>query len=291
MIDHDTDLWGTHDIQYEYDNHNWLAAEVYPSGRKVEFEHDAAGRLKRVKDPFGFVSNVTYDDDGKGQLETLAHSTLGTATFTYNADDRLSNLELGNGAYTDYGYDAYGRLNQFDIKESDDDRLVKHNWAYDNLWRKGDITVTIPGVSYNLLDLTYDAKGELTRETFKISGGSNDWDVEYGYDDAWNRTAVDDGTIIKTLGYGGDNRETIYDDMGDQKISYSTDATRGNGNRYCLAFKASRISVNSRTSSEGAAGWGGLASSLRFIALSPFTNRKTAKAMMTKSIIVFRKTP
>jgi len=50
-----------------------------------------------VKDPFGFVNQVGYDSDGR--LGTLTHSSLGTASFTYNntSDDLLTQLTLGNG--------------------------------------------------------------------------------------------------------------------------------------------------------------------------------------------------
>ncbi len=51
------------------------------------------------------------------------------------------------------------------------------------MWRKGDVTVTIPGVAYDLLDLTYDKASRLTDETFKINGGANQWDVDHRFDD------------------------------------------------------------------------------------------------------------
>jgi hypothetical protein len=114
-------------------------------------------------------------------LSAIKHSTLGQAEFNYDALERLSYLVLGNDAWTTYTYDQYGRLTAFDIKEADNDRILRHSWGYDALGRKSataDITVTSPYFSENLIDITYDAASRLTRETFKVSGGATNWDVQ-----------------------------------------------------------------------------------------------------------------
>jgi YD repeat-containing protein len=101
-----------------------LLKEILPNDRAIEFDYDSAWRLKTVKDPFGFINTVGYDQDGR--LGSLSHTTLGTATFDYEdtVDDRLTTLTLGNGAQTVYDYDAHGRLNMFDIQDSSGGRCA-----------------------------------------------------------------------------------------------------------------------------------------------------------------------
>ncbi|MRR30368.1 RHS repeat protein, partial [bacterium] len=196
-----------HKLKYSYDKHHRLAREIYPNGRSIDFTYDTGGRLASVKDPFGYVNTVNYDSEGR--LGTIAHSTLGTATFTYDTNDRLSRLKLGNGAYTDYGRGTYGRLTSFDIKQSDNTRIMKHEWQYDNLGRKSaeaGITVTGPNLP-SPISFSYDAASRVTSEAL-----NGEWSVNYGYDKAGNRTSVDDGTIERTMGYGVGNRETSVSD-------------------------------------------------------------------------------
>ncbi|MCL5269341.1 MAG: hypothetical protein M1457_02025 [bacterium] len=84
----------------------------------------------------------------------MCGSTLGTATSGYNntVDDRLATLTLGNGARTVYDFDAYERLNSFDIQNASSGRSVKHNWSYDSMGRKGDITIDTPYLNITSLD-------------------------------------------------------------------------------------------------------------------------------------------
>ena len=164
-IEHANGLYGNDTLSYSYDPAGRLAKEIYPNGRAIEFGYDAGWRLSTVKDPFGFINTIGYDNDGR--LGSLNHTTLGTATFDYNntTDDRLMTLTLGNGAKTQYTYDTLGRLNSFDIKDASNGRLVKHNWAYDNMGRKGDITIDTNGrLNITSLDVEYDSASRVTQE-------------------------------------------------------------------------------------------------------------------------------
>ena len=214
-IDIDGLNWGTGTFNYEYDRYNRLAREIYPNQRAIEFAYDGAGRLSTVKGPFGFVNRVSYDDDEEGRVDALYHSALGMAELDYEpsaavpTQDRLARLTLGNDATTDYLYDGRDRLTGFDIRSAADAQLLRHQWGHDVLGRKTDLDVVSPYFSDTTLDLTYDARSQLTRERLLDGGGgSGAWDVQYGYDDAGNRTALDDGTLDKTLSYGAGNRET-----------------------------------------------------------------------------------
>ena len=211
-VGYDGSLWADQSFEYEYDEYYRPSKEIYPNGRTIEVERDQAGRLSRLKDPFGFMTEIDYDDLNEGWLEGVSHSSLGEAVLTYIGDDRLSRLTLGNGAYTDYTFDDQGRMIAFDHRELGGTQILKHSWEYDALGRKNataDITISsaLDGWTPTKIDITYDTASRLTREKL-MNGGTPIWDVQYGYDDVGNRTSLDDGTIDKTLGYGKGNRET-----------------------------------------------------------------------------------
>jgi YD repeat-containing protein len=172
-------------------------------GCAVEFGYDAAFRLASLKDPYGFVNQVNYD--GEGKLDALTHSALGTATFEYDGPDRrMSRLTLGNGAATEYAYDAQRRQTGFDIKDGLATRLLRHDWGYDALNRKTSLVVDIPSApALTSLNIEYDAASRLARETLYGS-----WDVRYQYDQGENRTLLDVNGDITTFAHGAGNRET-----------------------------------------------------------------------------------
>lgn len=210
-------LFGDGNLTYEYDDYYRLFREIYPNQRFVEYSYDDAGRLAAYKDPFGFINEIVYDADGR--LDSLTHSSLGTASFSYNntTDDLLQTLTLGNTAYTSFGYDGYNRLISYDLQEKPGGsaaRLLKHEWIFDALWRKdasnpsGDISVTSSYTNgNNKIDITYDTASRLTREKL-TDGTTSEWDNQYGYDKNENRTALDDGSTAYTFTYGAQNEET-----------------------------------------------------------------------------------
>ncbi len=144
-------------------------------------------------------------------LESLNHSTLGTANFAYNSADRLTTLTLGNNASTLYDYDSTGRLDYFDIRDGSAQRLLKHSWGYDHLNRKGNIMIASAAeaaLDGQEIDLAYDGSSRLTQE--HLTGSPDPWDIHYGYDGAGNRTSQTFDapmTLTYTMTYGTGNRE------------------------------------------------------------------------------------
>lgn len=131
-------------------------------------------------------------------MDRRTHSTLGTADFAYDSQDRLTRLTLGNGAYTDYARDAYqgveivpkgrliiesrqyrfstpcyGRFTSFDIKEIGGTRILKHEWAYDAMGRKSAAAgIAVSGGSPALpspISFAYDSASRVTHESLGMS--------------------------------------------------------------------------------------------------------------------------
>src|SRR5262249_2298720 len=81
-ISQDAGSWGSRTLQFAYDDpYGRLTKETYPNGRSTTYAYTAKGEIGAIKDPFGFVTKLGYDD--MDRLATLSHSTLGTASFDY----------------------------------------------------------------------------------------------------------------------------------------------------------------------------------------------------------------
>ena len=234
-------LWGNGQLVYQYDDMGRLWREVFPNHRYIEYNYDDGGRLVSVKDPYGFINKVDYDDSDPGnqyahhgRLKWLTHSALGKAELAYYDPtyDFLNRLTLGNGAFTEYQYDSHKRLNQFEYHQPGaTGYFQKHNWDYDDLGRKTAISVAIPSMwtGTGSLTPTYDNEtgGRLTREILKNGSQATLWDVQYGYDGVGNRTSYNPGTGV-TLGYNqfgtnkpGQNEEVSVNNSANNALQYN----------------------------------------------------------------------
>jgi len=228
-IGHGGGLWDSDGLGFVYDDkYGRLTREVYPNGRAVQYAYDAANRLASVTDPFGAVNACGYDDQGR--LASLVHSTLGSAGMTYDAaTDLLAAVTLPDGSATAYGYDALQRLTSLDVSgpAGAPARVIRQSWGYDALGRKdatAGVATTTGIVSTSAaatwapagIQFAYDAASRVTQEKLLRNAGggatAEAWRMNYGYDQAGNRTALLARSLNLTLAtaamtYGAGNRE------------------------------------------------------------------------------------
>lgn len=157
-----------HTTGYRYDQYGRLAGLDYPTGRKVDYDYDAHGRLIKIslqKDgavkplvsdvsymPFGGVHKITF---GNGRVHTR----------TYDLDGRLESYTLGSKTMM-IGYDSGNRL-----------RTIAN-------------AASPTGTSYD-----YDKVDRLTRVI------APDTSHVYGYDDVGNRISKQINGSAKALTY------------------------------------------------------------------------------------------
>ena len=105
------------EYQFQYDNLNQIdVVEVTGENRDVEYDYDSAGNIINVYYPnVGSDARVRYFYDAKNRLtrirainfNNLPNTNL--VDYTYLDDDRISQMEYGNGFITTYTYDDAGR--------------------------------------------------------------------------------------------------------------------------------------------------------------------------------------
>jgi YD repeat-containing protein len=221
---------GTYTLSY--DAANRVTGVLEPFGQRLTFSYDAVGNRTVVKDSLGGVQTSLYDAANRltsqpfagisttalredltytavGQEQTairysnLAGTTkVGSTTYTYDADNRLSNLQHFNGSGTSlanytYTYDNASRV-QTEVLNG-----ATTTYTYDNVNE-----LTADGIN----TYTYDGTGNRNSTGYTTGTGNqltNDGTWTYTYDAAGNLIKKSKGPSAETWTYGYDNRNEL----------------------------------------------------------------------------------
>jgi YD repeat-containing protein len=169
-----------------YDPASRLLSQTDVTGRLIEYDYDANGRLELVSDPSSWAS-YTYDPRGRMTRETFS-----------------------NGVYSQYGYDWASRLTSLNHKKSSDNSVILgYSATYDNANRlltstESPVAATTTyayddanrltsedrtGSNPYLSDYTYNADGQRAT-AFRSEDGVTSHDGTYTYDNADELTLV-----------------------------------------------------------------------------------------------------
>ena len=194
---------------YEWDAADRLTRMVYPSGRIVDYQRDALGR----------IATVTTQADEFSPVVTLA------ANIAWQPFGPLAGFDAGNGQATDLSYDQDFRLTGRTTSDGVTD-VANITYAHD---AAANVTA-ITDILYPSLDqsFTYDTLHRLTQATGAYGA------IGYGHDAAGNRTSriigaaaesytidpysnrlssVDDGAVTRALSWDAAGN-LIADDRG-----------------------------------------------------------------------------
>ncbi len=123
-----TDARGT--VNYTFDKNSRLTGSAYPDSTLVTYAYDANGnrtgivdgmgaktyaydvldRLASVTDPFSLKLNYTYDPNGNRLSTRYPGAGSKSVFYTYDALNRLTEVQDWSGVTTTYEYDSAGRL-------------------------------------------------------------------------------------------------------------------------------------------------------------------------------------
>ena len=207
----DTRVMGgqTYATQYQYDLADHLIQVTYPSGRLVNYQRDAQGRVATVttqltasQAPTPLATNITYEPFGP--ITTLTYGNGLVLDLSYDQDYRLTAIHTANGGTViqnlSYTHDAADNITAIT------DSLTparNQTFGYNALHN-----LTSATGLYGTLGYTYDAVGNrLTRtlggttETLTYAAGSN------------RLLSVADGSTTRTLTHTP-NGQTTTDNRG-----------------------------------------------------------------------------
>ena len=169
-----------------------------PRGAVTDYTNDATTlELNRIDPPAGTsLGSRTYTYDPYGRVRTYTSGRNITETYTYDAADRVTRVEYGDGSTPDvtYVYDAAGRV------ETRTDASGITTYSYDPLGRLKTRQHTAGG---GLLTYEYDLVGNLVAET----DGAGQTTHTYDGRNLLTSTATPDGRTIR-YAYDSDARRT-----------------------------------------------------------------------------------
>ena len=157
-----TDGRGT--TKYAYDDAGQLT-DVCPSNPtncatttdpKTVYTYDALGRVTERSYPDGNIADYSYYPDG--ELDTVAEGGL-TATFDYDADGNLIDIDHGNGLVEIRSYDDAGQVTQIQTKKGST-VVFQEDYTLDALGRP--VKTVRSGDQDITWSYSYDAQGRLT---------------------------------------------------------------------------------------------------------------------------------
>jgi RHS repeat-associated protein len=177
-------------------------------------QYDPDGRVVRFEGPDGQITEYSWDDDGEqkpgydplGRPETITRGDL-SVTYTYDDAGRVTCVDYGNGAMIVRDYDDANRLEQirhYGTGSAVPLYQIDYVWSLDNtVGTRVETDYTVQPVQVATVELEYDTRHRLTRETRTLAGQTpvEVYDLEYFYDQVGNRSMKVDNVS---------ERETYY---------------------------------------------------------------------------------
>ncbi len=190
-----------------------------PSGRKLSLAYNSEGLVESVTDPMGHTVKYTYESGNLASATQPGESSL-RWQFKYNASHELTSETDGRGHTVTTEYDIFGRV----IQQTDAMSRTR-TWVYGATKSGTETTITEPNGAitveqFNSIGLPTSvthASGTSIAATTAYEYNSadeliavtdpNKHKIEYGYDEAGNRTSEKDAD--------GDETKWKYDSTHD----------------------------------------------------------------------------
>lgn len=194
-------------------------------GPRLELVRDLQGRITEIRGPEGVVLNYTYD--GPGDLVGIRHASGTRGTFHYSSVrphflERIQ--DPGNGPTRQMEYDAAGRV--IAVTEANGVRTQQS-------WDPGLFTGTTIDALGHRTEITYDARGNVTREVDPLGGVTL-----RVYGDARHPQRETSWTDPR-----GNRTQYTYDDRGNRLTELRPGNRRATTWTYDAANRISRLSL------------------------------------------------
>ncbi|MFL9903448.1 DUF6531 domain-containing protein [Paraburkholderia fungorum] len=239
---------GSHTITNSYDGLGQLT-QTSAAGRTLRYTHDSAGNVTDTAWPDGFHVTTQYDSYGR-PTQMLENGTQNLAKYTYDALNRRTQVDLGNGTRTELVYDNQGWLSNLNHRFASHAEDWLASFTRNQLGEvKRSVTIheyAIPPMMYggnfrtNALNqyttawgnspLTYDRNGNVTAQSIWTysydldnrlkTASRNGINATLGYDPEGRLVRLTYSNVDTNLLYDGQNLAAAYDAAGTMKYRY-----------------------------------------------------------------------
>ena len=228
-----TDANGT--FTYAYDNRDRLTREVKHDGSELLYGYDAAGNRTTLSTVVaGATSTATYTFDALNRMQSVTDGNGNTTSYEFDANSNQTRIDHANGTATTMAFDELNRVTTITHLGTAGETLTSLDYTLDATGRRTAITESA-GRSSNY---TYDALYRLTGETIADTEAGNH-SASFRYDAVSNRIAdtvngvsstytYDDNDRLISHGFNAysydDNGNTVIEVADGQSNSYSYDS-------------------------------------------------------------------
>jgi len=216
-----------------------------PFSKAMSYTYDQVGNRKTMTYPEG--QTITYTWDALNRLTNLQDSNLGNWTFGYDAGSRRATLRHPTGVKTTYTYNGADWATKLETKTSGGIILERFNYTYDNVGNE----LTAMEENGNTSNFVYDSTNRLRSESY--TGGLT---INYTYDGADNRLTEKRNGVTSTYAYDADNRLVAkgsttyaYNDNGNL-LSKSVSGQGTSTYKYDFENRLTKISLPNSTSED-----------------------------------------
>ncbi|MDH3492013.1 MAG: hypothetical protein OEM82_00560 [Acidobacteriota bacterium] len=160
---------------YEYDLGGKLVAEVYPSGRRMEYGFDEDGELGNVS----------------GTKSGINGAKLYMNNFEYTPSGEVEKVRLGNGRWQSAGFNSRDQISEINLGYSEDENsLLQLKYGYGGSANNGSLrsqTIAFDGLAQDIAqNYEYDALNRV-RLVSESVGSNLNWLESFAYDRYGNR--------------------------------------------------------------------------------------------------------
>lgn len=272
-----TDATGT--TTHTYDNRDRLTQVENPDGGVVEYTYDLAGNRTSVSSRYGPETPkvVSYEYDALNRLSKVTTSAnLGSevTTYGYDAVGNLKTQGRANGTTDRYTYDARNRLIQIDtVKTADESLLARFTYTLTAHGLRSGVmeTINTSPAQTRTVTYSYDQLKRLTGQQTGAASAGLGFDASYQYDAVGNRTSATEGGVTTTYGYDKNDRLKTESRAG-ISVTYAYDL---NGNQ------TGRTETQGGTTIAAVYGWrkSGIPGEDRLVRFTPDTNQGSANSV------------
>ena len=185
LIDKEKGLYATK--RYEYDGAGNLASEYDAMGNTpTEYQYDMDNRLTRIR-PGGTDNDqaATYYEYDKAGNVTSATTRSGVTRYTYDANNRLTDMFDTDEKHTHYDYDAMGNVTsiikptggKFDMVYNAGGQMVEETDAYGRpISREYDLNGSLTRLidrNGNVSEFMYNRRGLMTDAIYHMGDGTS----------------------------------------------------------------------------------------------------------------------